>query len=63
MAMCSCQCSTLRPSPVMRTALKMASQSCSMACSSGTPGNTCFAQEGMGMEAMHQGKPLLICRR
>ena len=47
----------------MRTALKMASHSFSMASSSLTPGNTVLAQLGMGMEAMHQGKPLHICKR
>ena len=47
----------------MRTALKIASHRLSMACSSLRSGNTRFAQEGMGIEAIHQGKPLLICRR
>ena len=60
---CSCQRRTLCPSPVIRTALKIASHRLSMACSSLRSGNTRFAQEGMGMEAIHQGKPLLICRR
>ena len=49
------------PSPVMRTAWKMASHSRSTAAP--PPGNTRSAQAGMGMEAMHQGKPLAICRR
>lgn len=35
----------------------------SMARSSGSSGNTVAAQEGMGTEAMHQGKPLLIWSR
>ena len=38
----------------------MASHSFSTASSSPQPGNTFFAQEGMGMEAMHQGMALLI---
>ena len=41
----------------------MASHSFSMARSSGNSGNTVAAQEGMGTEAMHQGKPLLIWSR
>ena len=34
-----------------------------MASSSGRSGNTVLAHEEMGTEAMHHGKPLLICSR
>ena len=41
----------------------MASHSFWTASSSPACGKTFFAHDGMGMDAMHHGKPLLICRR
>ena len=47
--MCRCHFSTHLPSPLMRTAWKMASHSLSIASLLRKSGNTFFAQLGMGM--------------
>ena len=59
---CCRQRATAPPSPVIRIAWKMASHSFSIASSPGQSGNTFDAQEGIGMEATHQGTALLICK-
>ena len=60
---CARQRSTAPPSPVTRTAVKMASHSRDTASSPEQPGKAFFAQEGIGTLPTHQGKPLDICRR
>ena len=54
-ATCSRQRATASPLPLMRTEVKIASQSLSIASCSGRAGKTFFAQLGMGTDATHQG--------
>ena len=59
-ATCSRQRATESPLPLMRTEVKIASQSLSIASCSGSSGKTFFAQLGMGTDATHQGQALDI---